>query len=591
MKTTIYINHIGYDCADTKSAVYRRQKDETPVQFRIICDKTDTPVYEGTLTEVGEVDNWQTGYYYTMRFDEVRAPGRYYIEVTDDKGNTTRSYPFGIAENLLETSTLSNVGYYFKAQRSTGEYEAADKNIPFQFGKIEGRIDAHGGWYDATGDYGVHLSHLSHTTFFNPQQASFTAYALFKANDLLEEADYPYYTMLKRRLIEEGMYGADFLMRMRAPSGNFYVTKSRTMDAYGPVASMRVMGAYHRNPSGRKGGGTWGDVDAITPYDYETSFRAGGGYAIAALAYAARVTYPSDYTKEEYLQTAIRAYDYLYAHNDLYTNDGKWNLIDEYCALDAVIEIYKTTREIDYLRRARALAKRIIDRYVPIDDKMGYLRVDDTDRPFFHAADAGMPVVNLLKYCEVERQKADKAEVIAVCEKLMRHELAVTNEVANPFGYARQYVQHGDGSRCNQFFYPHDVETAPWWQGENARIGSLASAARALTAYTADEAFKAALSKYADDQINWILGLNPFDCCMMEGEGRNNIDYFFEGERRDFIQCPGGIVNGITSGLHDEHGIALYYDADEEVIDNWRWAEQWIPHATWYLYALCLKKR
>ena len=586
----ILTNHIGYDCGDTKNAVYQRQSDETPVSFRVICDKTGAVCFEGAPVEAGEVDNWGTGYYYTLRFDEVKTPGQYYIEVSDNKGAVVRSYPFKIGENLLETSTLSAVGYYFKAQRSTGEYEAADRNIPFMYGKREGRVDAHGGWYDATGDYGVHLSHLSHTTYFNPQQASFSAYAFFKMNDLLEEADYPYYTMLKRRLIEEGMYGADFLMRMRAPSGNFFVTKSRTMDAYGPVASMRVLGAYHRNPTGRKGGGTWGSVDEITEYDYETSFRAGGGYAIAALAYAARVTYPSDYTKEEYLQAAVRAYDYLYANNELYANDGKWNLVDEYCALDAVIEIYKTTTEIDYLRRARALAKRIIDRYIPIDETMGYLSVNGTDRPFFHAADAGMPVVNLLNYCAVERQAEDKAAVLAVCEKLMRHELSVTNEVANPFGYARQFVEHGDGTKENQFFYPHDVETAPWWQGENARIASLAAAARSLAYYTKDADLAAALRKYADDQINWVLGLNPFDSCMLEGEGRNNIDYFFEGERRDFIQCPGGIVNGITSALHDEHGIAFHADATDEVNDNWRWAEQWIPHATWYMYALCMKK-
>ena len=586
----ILTNHIGYDCGDTKNAVYQRQSDETPVSFRVICDKTGAVCFEGAPVEAGEVDNWGIGYYYTLRFDEVKTPGQYYIEVSDNKGAVVRSYPFKIGENLLETSTLSAVGYYFKAQRSTGEYEAADRNIPFMYGKREGRVDAHGGWYDATGDYGVHLSHLSHTTYFNPQQASFSAYAFFKMNDLLEEADYPYYTMLKRRLIEEGMYGADFLMRMRAPSGNFFVTKSRTMDAYGPVASMRVLGAYHRNPTGRKGGGTWGSVDEITEYDYETSFRAGGGYAIAALAYAARVTYPSDYTKEEYLQAAVRAYDYLYANNELYANDGKWNLVDEYCALDAVIEIYKTTKEIDYLRRARALAKRIIDRYIPIDDTMGYLSVNGTDRPFFHAADAGMPVVNLLNYCAVERQAEDKAAVLAVCEKLMRHELSVTNEVANPFGYARQFVEHGDGTKENQFFYPHDVETAPWWQGENARIASLAAAARSLAYYTKDADLAAALRKYADDQINRVLGLNPFDSCMLEGEGRNNIDYFFEGERRDFIQCPGGIVNGITSALHDEHGIAFHADATDEVNDNWRWAEQWIPHATWYMYALCMKK-
>ena len=184
---SIFTNHIGYDSGDTKNAVYRREGSEIPVSFRVICDGTGETAWEGAPVEAGEVDRWGTGYYYTMRFDEVKKPGQYYIEVIDNNGAARRSYPFKIGQNLLETSTLSAVGYYFKAQRSTGEYEAADKNIPFMYGKREGRIDAHGGWYDATGDYGVHLSHLSHTTYFNPQQAAFSAYAFFKMNDLLEE--------------------------------------------------------------------------------------------------------------------------------------------------------------------------------------------------------------------------------------------------------------------------------------------------------------------------------------------------------------------------------------------------------------------
>ena len=130
--TQIFTNHIGYDSGDTKQAVYCRKDKETPISFSVVCEKTDTPVYTGTLSECGEVDRWETGYYYTMRFDEVSEEGTYYLTVTDDSGKTVRSYPFKIAKNLLEVSTLSAVGYYFKAQRSTGEYEAADKNLRFQ---------------------------------------------------------------------------------------------------------------------------------------------------------------------------------------------------------------------------------------------------------------------------------------------------------------------------------------------------------------------------------------------------------------------------------------------------------------------------
>lgn len=586
----ILTNHIGYDMGTTKTAVFQAEKGLNPSDFAVVRYNDGETVYTGALTEVGEVDNWQTGYYYTMSFDELREEGEYYITLTAG-GKEYKSFPFKIAPNLLELRTLSAAAYYFKAQRPTGEFEAADRALPFRGGR-EGCQDVRGGWYDATGDIGIHLSHLSHTNYFNPQQAAFSAYAFFKINDLLEESQYPYYTYLKRRMLDEAMYGADFIMRMRAPSGTFFRSKGRR-DAFlpmGPLQTSRFISYEYRQPKSRRGGGVLEGFDEIKDENYETSFRSGGGYAIAALAYAARTVFPSEYKKEEYIEAAVDAYYYLEENNERYACDGKWNLLDEYCALDALVEIYKSTREWDYMRKAKSMADRIIDKYVAVNDEMGYLSVDGTKRPFFHAADAGMPVVNLLNYYNIEIDKEQKERVLDIVKKVMRHELSITKEENNPFGYARQLVQTGKGEITTRFFYPHDVETAPWWQGENARIGSLAAAAIYTSRYAGCPEFKAELLKYADDQINWVLGLNPYDSCMMEGVGRNTNAYFYE-VRKDFIHCPGGIVNGITGGLKDEeHGIEFIMTPNDEIKDNWRWAEQWIPHATWYMYALSMKR-
>lgn len=589
----VIVNHIGYDSDYTKNAVFQGTKEIKPVSFDVITYADNKPVYTGTPVEAGEVDRWHTGYYWTMRFDEFKDEGKYYIVMKDAEGNEYKSFPFQIGKNLLEMRTISDCAYYFKAQRPTGEVEAAEKNLPFG-GPREGRLDVHGGWYDATGDIGIHMSHLSHSIYFNPQQAAFSAYAFFKINDLLEESRNPEYVILKRRILDEAMYGADYVMRNRAPSGSFYQSKGRA-EAYCPIVPTRHLSFDFRpdvakSQEERKGKGP--DLSMLKDEDYECSFRSGAGYCIATLAYAARTQYPSDYHKDEYIAAAIESYDYMYANNEKYTHDGKWNLVDEYCALDALVELYKTTREFDYMRRARDMAERIMSKYVPVDDTMGYLSVNGTKRPFFHAADAGMPMVNLLNYYNIEFDEEERAKVLDIVKKLMKHEIFVTNEVANPFGYARQKVQHADGSIVDQFFYPHDAETAPWWQGENARIGSLSTAARYTADYVCgdcDPEFKAALIKYADDQINWVLGLNPYDSCMMAGAGRN-LNYYFYNCKKDFIHCPGGIVNGITGGLHDENGIEFVMEPNDEIIDNWRWAEQWIPHGTWYMYALAMKK-
>ena len=174
----------------------------------------------------------------------------------------------------------------------------------------------------------------------------------------------------------------------------------------------------------------------------------------------------------------------------------------------------------------------------------------------------------------------------------MRYSLQITGETANPFGYARMFYQDKDGRRGTQFFFPHNTEMKPWWQGDNARILSLSAAARFTASLSEDRDLAEKLNVYADDQIAWVLGLNPFDSCMLEGYGRHNIDYYFQ-YKYDFISAPGGIVNGITSGIDDEEGIAFIMSPLDhpDINDNWRWAEQWLPHASWFLYALCLKKK
>jgi hypothetical protein len=219
-----------------------------------------------------------------------------------------------------------------------------------------------------------------------------------------------------------------------------------------------------------------------------------------------------------------------------------------------------------------------------------YWRADDGDRPFFHASDAGFPVVSLLYYYEIADGETKK-RLQASIKKSLRFELEITGEVNNPFGYSRQPVQNKEGIRDTRFFFPHDTETAPWWQGENARLSSMAAAARlASKLFVEDEIFSAKLRTFARDQLNWILGLNPFDICMLHGSGRNNPEYIFF-ESYQYTNCPGGICNGITAGLNDEDDIDFHLTYKKTGADHdWRWTEQWLPHAAWYLLAVSARE-
>ena len=59
----------------------------------------------------------------------------------------------------------------------------------------------------------------------------------------------------------------------------------------------------------------------------------------------------------------------------------------------------------------------------------------------------------------------------------LQFELAITREVANPFGCARQYVKDLGKGKRSSFFLPHQNESGYWREGEGARLASLAAAA------------------------------------------------------------------------------------------------------------------
>ncbi len=391
-----------------------------------------------------------------------------------------------------------------------------------------------------------------------------------------------------RRILDEAMYGADYLCRMQAPNGSFY----RSVSAPGPgkMAKDRSIGAEGKSYSIKKnknesfGGGS----TDTTMKTYQCSYRSGGGMAIAALAIAATYDTSGDYSNADYLKAAEKAFAFLEANNISMTNDGKENMLDDYCALNAATELYNATRKEIYKQAADKRATQLMARVSQWGKYKDYWRADDKDRPFFHPSDAGLPVVSLLYYYPIA-DAATQAAIKKAVKRSFGFELKVTGEVNNPFGYSRQLVQDTGGVRRTSFFFPHGSEAEPWWQGENARLGSMAAAARlAAELFADDKPFHDSLETFAINQLNWILGLNPFDACMLQGRGHNNPVYGFFGTFQ-YTNAPGGIVNGITSGLDDEHNIDLnlmYAQTGKDY--DWRWAEQWLPHATWYLLAVAL---
>lgn len=586
----ILTDQIGYDTIRPKHAVILTTKDDTIFSVKIKKSGSREEAYSPKPVFKGPVDHWKDWQFWTADFDALSGEGSYYIECLTNKG-TIDSYPFSIKHDILERSTISNLIYYFKDERCSGLLDKADRNLKFA-GDLKGTVDAHGGWYDATGDYGKHLTQLSFTSYFNPQQIPLVVWTLFKSYEELEKRNDANFKEYIRRILDEAMYGADFLVRIKVPEGSFYVSIAAPGQDKKPedrrIAPVRTSFSITTTPAANNTYRNNFGEDLNNKLMYEAGFRSGGGIAIAALAIASTFNFSGEFTNADYLKAAEDAFQFLEKNNLRLTNDGKENIIDDYCALIASVELYKATKNAHYKSYADTRAKNLMERLVSDVKYQNYWRADNKDRPFFHPSDAGLPVMSLLSYLEIADDSV-KPVVLETIKKSLEFELKLTDEVNNPFGYSRQLVQDRDGKRYTSFFFPHNTEASPWWQGDNARLASLATAARKASEYfKGNPAFYHELQSFAVDQLNWILGLNPFDSCMLYGSGRNNPAYMFF-DSYQYTNCPGGISNGITAGLYDESDIDYIIPYSKTGKDyDWRWSEQWLPHSAWFLLAVSL---
>ncbi|EGQ7865102.1 chitobiase [Vibrio parahaemolyticus] len=555
-------NHIGYERLGPKKAIIQTEQPHlSSYTAQLICATSEQTVATFAVEEQGKVANWHQGYFYLIDFSSFTDSGDYFLQVED-----SRSSYFTVGEHILLNQTLSDVIHYFKSQRCGGVFDQQDRQVPVL--NANQTVDVHGGWYDASGDVSKYLSHLSYANYLNPQQTPMVVWNILKGLSLLEGSE-DIAAFTRTRLIEEALFGADFLVRMQNEKGFFYMT---VFDKWSKDTAQREICAYETQ-LGHK-------FD-----DYQAGFRQGGGVAIAALAAASRLGVHGEYDQQKYRNAAENGYWHLKEHNTQYLNDGEENIIDEYCALLASVELFKATKETRYLEESRLWAQRLVARQMSDEQIQHFWSANqDGSRPYFHAAEAGLPVIALCEYLAIEDDSVPTESVKRIVNQACEFEIKISNKVTNPFGYPRQYVKGVNESKRDAFFVAHNNESGYWWQGENARLGSLATMAYLAQPHIASQEIQQQLSVFAQDALNWIVGLNPYDMCMLDGHGRNNPDYL---PQYGFFNAKGGVCNGITGGFEDEEDIAFNPPAQkDDMLQNWRWGEQWIPHGAWYLLAI-----
>ncbi len=573
----ILVNHVGYELESrTRPAVCRAVLQSTNGEVLpdevILRDSEGRYLGQYAANSLQSVEGWKNRTFRLVRF---KAPegGPYILEAAiGDTRAVSASFHVGL--DIEAASTLSDILFGFTVGRSAGISDRKDREIPF-FGKREETADVHGGWYDASGDTSKYLSHLSYANYMNPQQTPLVVWCLLDAYEHLKESRFRMEERLTLRFQEEAVWGADFLKRMQDPDGYFYTT---------------VFDIWSKDPDERRIC-SFRTQRGILTDDYQAGYRQGGGMVIAALARAANVlkeseTATGDFGPDDYLEAALSGWRHLEQHNLEYLDDGKENIIDDTCALLAAVELLAAGAETGGSREIRIAAelrtRNLIERWSSADR---CFRADDEgERSWFHASDEALPLIALMRAVETGAVKKPLAEEARnIVNLALKTETERAMEVSNPFFHPRRLVRIPGRKDKDQFFYPHQNPSGYWWQGENARLASWSAAFRRnLKSCPAHGMTVETDAVFATAQVSWILGLNPFDACMLQGHGINNPSYDW-----DQFNVSGGVANGITSGFEDEDDIAFMPpEAAANTDHTWRWSEQWIPHAAWLLLAV-----
>ncbi len=584
----VHLNQVALERLGPKRAVVvlaaatastRSAKGEAPSgRYRVL--RNGRVQAEGALTALPAFEAWTPGrQHFEVDFSQLTEAGRYQVEVWVGQ-QRARSPAVEVQDQALFRRTAGALLDYFRQSRHLDEGDRRRRVFDTQR-----YVDVWGGWRDAGGDTGKYLSHLGYANHFNPQQAPMAAWVL--AHSAHEAAGLYARAGLLRQAQDEAFWGADYLHRVLDPEGYFYTT---VFDRWGAEGAERMVVGYE----GEEG---------VYTTAYRSAFRAGGGMAIAALARAALLSQSSgrqgEFSGDTYLADARRAFAHLQTHNRRYCANGQENLIDDYTALLAAVELHRATGAAEYLQAARERAAQMLQR----QDAQGQFYSDAVgQRPYYHAVEAGLPVISLSHYLSIESAPAQQAQVRQAIARALEAQQRLDQAVVNPYGYPRQRFRLAapgaePGPVQSGFFMPHRNETGYWWQGESARLASLSVAAllggRSLNPanpasptsptgpVAANFGVSPALAQSAQAQLDWTLGRNPYGISMLYGFGAINPP---AAPSSAGLMLRGGVSNGITGAPDSDAGEGLAF-ANGPTDAQWRWNEQWLPHSTWLLLA------
>ena len=539
-------NHIaysqsGYSVDGPKTALASGLR---AAQFSLIREETGEAVLTGPVakrqTEIGAFD--------VLDFSSVREPGEYRISAG---GISTPPFPIGA--DIWRPSLEKAVNFFYGERCGTvipGIHRECHRDWQSAHGNE--RLLINGGWHDA-GD-------LSQGTG-NTAEA---VYAMFLLASRMEDS--PGESALAARYREEGTWGLDWLL------------KTRFGDGARPVFS--TMGLWTDGILGNND-----DIVSQASKDPLISF-----YAAAAEALASRTLAHHDADRATHSRTIAEA-DWSVGAALLESGNGPVPLQLASTGVLASVELWKLTGAAKYRELALRLAPAIVGSqqktYTPWKTPLAGFYYTNSRKEqilhFMHPGHEQAPDVALARLCEAfpgDPHWMDWYSTVALHSEYLKR-VAAFNEPYRylPASIYREDEAEGVPEDRREFFRlqvrngiplggGYYLRRFPVWFDFRGNYGVMLSQTLSLTTGALLRQDRAAAS-LAEEQLQWVVGRNPFALSTMYGEGRLFCSLY--------SAMSGQIAGALPVGIEtrSEHDVP-YWPASS--YPNWK--EVWVHPVT-----------
>ncbi len=539
-KLDVLVNQVGYDIGSPKRfTVQSNGPLEGDAHFRVIAPiagpgREFETVFEGKLESAGDVPEWGR-WYWRGDFSSLDTPGNYFIDATIGDLNA-ESPLFSIGHDFIASKTLDSAQRFFFWQRCgqavPGWHEAChlDDRVTTESGVT---IEAAGAWHDA-GDYNKYNGYTP-----------LSLYSLLYARETCPHLFQTWRNTGRDDILDEALWGAEYLRKMQDPAtGELW---DRHFSGYG----------YWGLPENETDNRIGGDEDRVA------KGKTLNLWFVAAFAHLGQLL-----DNEEYIGRAL-------AHWKLAYKPDSPDLAHAAQTIFAARELDLATGDPTFEKIALEAAKKIVACQSHDDTLDGWYAGSPGGKPAYGVVDDGLPAAALGRWTE---WYPEDAFVESARESLKRYVGYVQAISHNPLGIAKVHTQKHDA-----WFFPF-AKDGDWHVGQNSQY--LSDAWAALVAHRVTGESRAL--EVALDQINWVLGCNPYGICMMQGHGRVNSPTahhrynMIVGQPQGAV--PGSVFNGIVR-FNAANDIPLW-DLIPHGTPRYECNEPWLPHNAYYLFAV-----